>query len=133
MYINWFPWIIFFVIEYVIPKIGGNDNSPNFLNLMENWYYHGKRGNYPAIPVYVLYYVLLCGYFLPGFPSIFKNSSSWKQHVSLWRKIFNCLIFICPFICSSLSYNQTKNIVVVEVVLVLFLKSYMLKNWCCDR
>ena len=34
MYINWFIWIIFFIIVYVIQKIGGKENSPNSLNLM---------------------------------------------------------------------------------------------------
>ena len=34
MYINWFAWIIFFMIVYVIQKIGGNNNSPNVLNVM---------------------------------------------------------------------------------------------------
>ena len=44
MYINWFTWIIFFMIVYVIQKIGGNNNSPNSLNVMVNYHYHRKIG-----------------------------------------------------------------------------------------
>ena len=43
MYINWFTWIIFFMIVYVIHKIGVNNNSPNSLNIKLNYYYHGKN------------------------------------------------------------------------------------------
>ena len=32
------------MIVYVIQKIGGNENSPNFLNVMINFYYHGENG-----------------------------------------------------------------------------------------
>ena len=37
------PGKYFFVIIYVIQKIGGNDNSPNSLNVMVNYYYHGEN------------------------------------------------------------------------------------------
>ena len=37
---NWFTWIIFFIIVYVIQKIGGNDNS---LNLMLYYDLHGEK------------------------------------------------------------------------------------------
>ena len=40
MYINWFIWIIFFVILYVIQKIRGNKNSLNYLSVMVNYQYH---------------------------------------------------------------------------------------------
>ena len=43
MYINWLTWIIFFMIVYVIPKIMGNKNSPNYLNIMVNYHYHGDK------------------------------------------------------------------------------------------
>ena len=43
MYINWFTWIIFFMIIYVIQKIGGNENYPNSLNVMVNDHYYGKN------------------------------------------------------------------------------------------
>ena len=33
---------IFFVIAYVIQKIGGNKNSPNSLNIMANYHYHSE-------------------------------------------------------------------------------------------
>ena len=36
-------WVIFFMIIYVIRKIGGNDNSPNYLNVMVNYHYHGEK------------------------------------------------------------------------------------------
>ena len=36
MYINWFNWIIFFIIVYAIQNIGGNKNSPSSLNIMVN-------------------------------------------------------------------------------------------------
>ena len=42
-YINWFIWIIFFMIVYVLLKIGGNYNSPNSLNVILNYQYHGKN------------------------------------------------------------------------------------------
>ena len=40
MYINWFTGVIFFMIVYVIQEIGGNENSPNSLNVMVNYHYH---------------------------------------------------------------------------------------------
>ena len=43
MYINWFTRIIFFMILHVIRKIGGNENSPNSLNVMVNCHYHGEN------------------------------------------------------------------------------------------
>ena len=43
MYIKCFPWIIFFMIVYVIQKIGGNVNSPNSLNIMVNYHYHSEK------------------------------------------------------------------------------------------
>ena len=43
MYINWFTWKIFFMIVYVTRKIGGDKNSPNYLNIMENYHYHGEN------------------------------------------------------------------------------------------
>ena len=33
----------FFMIVYVIQKIGGNKNCPNSLNVMVNYHYHGKN------------------------------------------------------------------------------------------
>ena len=32
------------MIVYVIQKIGGNENSPNSLNVMVNYHYHEKKG-----------------------------------------------------------------------------------------
>ena len=53
MYINWFTWILFFMIVHVMQKIRGNKNSPNSLNIMVNYHYHGEnRGNYPVITIY---------------------------------------------------------------------------------
>ena len=46
MYINCFTRIIFFMIVYVIQEIGGNENSPDSLNVQ--W----KQGNYPVIHIY---------------------------------------------------------------------------------
>ena len=43
MYINWFTWIIFFIIVYAIEINEGKDNSPNFLNAMVNYHYHGEN------------------------------------------------------------------------------------------
>ena len=40
MHINWFNWIIFSMIIHVINKIGGNDNSPNSLNVTVNFHYY---------------------------------------------------------------------------------------------
>ena len=40
IYINWFTWIIIFIVVNVIQNIRGNDNSPNSLNLMLNCHYH---------------------------------------------------------------------------------------------
>ena len=33
----------FFMIVYVIHKIGGNNNSLNYLNVMVNFHYHGEN------------------------------------------------------------------------------------------
>ena len=38
-----FTWINFFMIVYVIRKIGGNRNSPNSFNVMVNYHYHGAN------------------------------------------------------------------------------------------
>ena len=43
MYINWFTWITFFMIVYVILKIRGNENSPNSLNVMVNYHCQGEN------------------------------------------------------------------------------------------
>ena len=43
MYINWFTWIIFFMIVYVIQKIGGKENYQNSFNVMANYHYHGEN------------------------------------------------------------------------------------------
>ena len=43
MYINWFARIIFFIIVYVIRKIGDNENSPNYLNIMVNYRHRGEN------------------------------------------------------------------------------------------
>ena len=43
MYIDWFTWIIFFIIVHVIQKIGGNDNYPNSLKVMVNYHYHTEN------------------------------------------------------------------------------------------
>ena len=34
---------IFFMIIYVIHKIGDNENSPNSLNVTVNYHYHGEN------------------------------------------------------------------------------------------
>ena len=64
-----FSWIIFIndcigiltgphgyyllMIIYVIQKLGVNDNSPTFINVMVNYHYHWqKQVNYPIITVY---------------------------------------------------------------------------------
>ena len=43
MYINWFDWIIFSMIVYVIQKLGGDKNYPNSLNVMVNYHCHGEN------------------------------------------------------------------------------------------
>ena len=43
MYINWFIWIIFFQYLICYTKIGGNVNSPNSLNVMVYYHYHGEN------------------------------------------------------------------------------------------
>ena len=40
---NWFNWIIFFVIVCVIPKIGDNKNSLDSLNVLVNYHFHSKN------------------------------------------------------------------------------------------
>ena len=40
---NYFAWIIFFMIVYVMRNIGGNDNSSNSLKSMVNYHYHIKN------------------------------------------------------------------------------------------
>ena len=32
-----------FMIQYVVQEIGGNNNSPYFLNVMVNYHYQGKN------------------------------------------------------------------------------------------
>ena len=32
------------MIIYVIQKIGGNDNSPHYLNVVVNYHYHSENG-----------------------------------------------------------------------------------------
>ena len=46
------PVYIFFMIVYVIKKIGGNDNYRNSLNIMVNCHYHEKQSNCSVIPVH---------------------------------------------------------------------------------
>ena len=48
-----FSWIIFIkdciyiyyflIIVYIIQNIGGNENSPNSINVMVNYHYHGEN------------------------------------------------------------------------------------------
>ena len=52
MYINWFTWIIIFIIVYVIQKIGGNENYLNYLNINITT---KRTGNYPVITIYANY------------------------------------------------------------------------------
>ena len=37
------PGYLFFMIKHVIQKMGGNKNSPNPLNIMVNYHYHGEN------------------------------------------------------------------------------------------
>ena len=37
------PGKYFFIVVYVIRKIGGNKNSPNYLNVMANYHYYGEN------------------------------------------------------------------------------------------
>ena len=37
------PGLYLFMIVYVIQKIGGNKNSPDSLNIMANYHYHGEN------------------------------------------------------------------------------------------
>ena len=41
--LNGLPGSYVFVIVYVIQKIGGIKNSPNSLNVMVNYHYHGEN------------------------------------------------------------------------------------------
>ena len=41
MYTKWFTWISFFMVLYVVRKIGDDDNSPDSLNVIVNYHYHG--------------------------------------------------------------------------------------------
>ena len=43
MIINCFKRMIIFTIVYVIKNIGGKKNSPNSLNVIVNYYYHGEN------------------------------------------------------------------------------------------
>ena len=43
MYINWFSWIIYINDHICYIKNGGNDNSPDSLNVMVNYHYHGEN------------------------------------------------------------------------------------------
>ena len=36
------PGYYLFMIVYLIPKNGGNENSPDSLNVMVNYHYHGE-------------------------------------------------------------------------------------------
>ena len=43
MYMNWFTWIIFIHDRICYTKIGGNNNSPDYFNVMVNYHYHGEN------------------------------------------------------------------------------------------
>ena len=43
MYINWFTWIIYINGHICYTKNGGNDNSPDSLNVMVNEHYHSEN------------------------------------------------------------------------------------------
>ena len=36
------------MIVYVIQEIGGDENSPDYLNMMINYHYHGETGQLPG-------------------------------------------------------------------------------------
>ena len=44
MNINWFTWMIFIHNHICYLKIGGNKNSPDYLNIMVNYHYHQTPG-----------------------------------------------------------------------------------------
>ena len=43
MYINWFACIIFIHDRICYTKNGGNDNSPDSLNVMVNYHYNDEN------------------------------------------------------------------------------------------
>ena len=43
VYINWSTWIIFIHYHICYTKIGVNENSPDSLNVMVNYNYHGEN------------------------------------------------------------------------------------------
>ena len=43
MYINWFTWIISINDHKCYIKNGGNNNSPDSLNIMVNYHYHSEN------------------------------------------------------------------------------------------
>ena len=43
MYINWFNWIIFIHDRICYTKIRGNKDSPDSLNAMVSYHYHGEN------------------------------------------------------------------------------------------
>ena len=43
MYINCFTWIIFIHDSICYTKNWGNDNSPDSLDVMVNYHYHGEN------------------------------------------------------------------------------------------
>ena len=40
------------MIINVPQKIEGNENSPDYLNIIVNYHYHGEQGNYLVIHIY---------------------------------------------------------------------------------
>ena len=40
---NWFTWITFMHDRICYTKIGDNDNYPYYVNVMENYHYHGEN------------------------------------------------------------------------------------------
>ena len=51
------------MIVYVIQEIGGNKNSPDSLNVMVNYHYHGEnRVIFPVIPIYSMNDLDICSF-----------------------------------------------------------------------
>ena len=62
MYINWFAWIIFFMVVYVIWKHRGNKHSPNSLNVMIDYHYQSENSVIDGIMIISVIVPMLTSY-----------------------------------------------------------------------
>ena len=97
------------MIVYVIRKIGGNENSPNSLNVMVDYHYHGKKhGNHTVITIYGCLHTLC---FLPTQPKDFAVVlKKWKGLIFYTNDIIAVgIYFTTTSIYATLAVPKTQS------------------------